>query len=439
MWVQVLGLPFDLLSEEVGKDIGNGLGKVVEVDLKAFSSYQACFLRVRVELPLEARFLRVRVELPLDKLLRRGGVVASPKGDTVCIGFKYERLVALCFKCGRIGHEARFCSFHDDHHHELPYGEWMKAGFHKTNTSANNGGSFVNREINAQVRPSRGRMSMPSVRENANSDIDTVGVVFGQDHREVVREVFVGGPFKGSVVVEPVAKAGTIITVGPSKGGVGFEPVAKAGTIATTTEKLTPDFEVIISELDQAIQSEPTILISNFICEEQLLDKSNFSSDLVDIEVMDANLTLCKRVSSGKEVVTCDASCLQGDVCGFNASNVSGTNLFRGRPKRSGFKIKSGSHTLQGPSACGSNGVIAKKLTSKAGNSSSVELDGLKKGTWKRACTKSRPSSLLAPNNVLSAKRSGKEISRETEKSELAQKKTKVSINKGLYIHSGED
>ena len=109
---------------------------------------------------------------------------------------------------------------------------------------------------------------MPSVRENANSDIDTVGVVFGQDHREVVREVFVGGPFKGSVVVEPIAKAGPIITVGPSKGGVGFESVAKAGTVTTAAEKLTPDFEVIISKLDQAIQSKPTILISNFICKE---------------------------------------------------------------------------------------------------------------------------------------------------------------------------
>ena len=46
------------MSEEVGRDIGNGLGKVVEVDLKAFSSDQA-------------RFLCVRVELPLEKLLRR--------------------------------------------------------------------------------------------------------------------------------------------------------------------------------------------------------------------------------------------------------------------------------------------------------------------------------------------------------------------------------
>ena len=43
MWVQFWGLPFDLLSEEVGRDIGNGLGKVVEVDLKALSSDQAVF------------------------------------------------------------------------------------------------------------------------------------------------------------------------------------------------------------------------------------------------------------------------------------------------------------------------------------------------------------------------------------------------------------
>ena len=84
MWVQVWGLPFDLLLEEVGRDIGSGLGEVLEVDLKAFSFDQA-------------RFIRVRVESPLDKPLRWGGIVTSPKGDKVCIGFKYERLVGLCY------------------------------------------------------------------------------------------------------------------------------------------------------------------------------------------------------------------------------------------------------------------------------------------------------------------------------------------------------
>ena len=53
MWVQVWGLPFDLLLEEVGRDIDSGLGEVLEIDLKAFSSDQACFIRVRVELPLD--------------------------------------------------------------------------------------------------------------------------------------------------------------------------------------------------------------------------------------------------------------------------------------------------------------------------------------------------------------------------------------------------
>nr|POF18918.1 uncharacterized protein CFP56_29741 [Quercus suber] len=134
MWVQVWGLPFDLLFEAVGRDIGNGQGKVVEVDLKAFSFDQAYFLRVRVELPLE-------------KPLRRGGVVASPEGDKVCIGFKYERLVGLCFKCGRIGHEAKVCSLQIDHQQELPYGEWLKAGFRKNYVFANIGGSFERREV----------------------------------------------------------------------------------------------------------------------------------------------------------------------------------------------------------------------------------------------------------------------------------------------------
>lgn len=141
MWVQIWGLPFDLLFEEVGRDIGNGMGKVVEVDLKAFSSDQA-------------RFIYVKVELPLEKPLRRGGVVESPEGDKVCIGFKYERLVGLCFRCGRFGHEARTCSFQVEDHQELHYGDWLKAGFRKNSSSVNNGGRFERREEAVQLNQS---------------------------------------------------------------------------------------------------------------------------------------------------------------------------------------------------------------------------------------------------------------------------------------------
>ena len=46
IWVQVYGLPFDLINEEAGLDIGQGIRRVVEVDCKAFASDQACFLRI---------------------------------------------------------------------------------------------------------------------------------------------------------------------------------------------------------------------------------------------------------------------------------------------------------------------------------------------------------------------------------------------------------
>ena len=55
---------------EARRDIGSGLGTVVDIDHKTFTSDQA-------------RFIRLRVELPLAKPLRPGGVVLNPEGDRV--------------------------------------------------------------------------------------------------------------------------------------------------------------------------------------------------------------------------------------------------------------------------------------------------------------------------------------------------------------------
>lgn len=65
---------------ETSRDIGEWIRKVIEVDTTAFTLEQA-------------RFIRVRVEVPLEKPVQRRGIVSSPEGDKIRIGFKYEHLV----------------------------------------------------------------------------------------------------------------------------------------------------------------------------------------------------------------------------------------------------------------------------------------------------------------------------------------------------------
>lgn len=95
-WVQIWGLPFEHMSLDVGKELGNSLGKFIESDRRTGHSDQA-------------KFMRIRVDLQLDKPLRRGGRVASADGERFWVSFKYERLPVFCFLCGRLGHDDKRC------------------------------------------------------------------------------------------------------------------------------------------------------------------------------------------------------------------------------------------------------------------------------------------------------------------------------------------
>nr|POF18920.1 hypothetical protein CFP56_29743 [Quercus suber] len=144
---------------------------------------------------------------------------------------------------------------------------------------------------------------------------------------------------------------------------------------------------------------------------------------------MDADLTSCKHVSTGKQVKPCSSLCLQEIAYDFNVGKCSGqecSNPVNGRPKRIGTKIKSGMLTIQGPPASGFDGDTIKKPTSKEKNLLIVGENGLKKGTWKRAQIKPRSGMDLPLNILLGQKRSSKDISCVIEKAELAKKKTKL-------------
>ena len=96
-WFQVWGLPFEFLTEEVGKDIGGTIGNFLEVDKHSWQSNQA-------------KFMHIRVDIQINRPLQRGGYVSSLEGGKHWVTFKYKRLPTIYFICGRIGHDVKHCS-----------------------------------------------------------------------------------------------------------------------------------------------------------------------------------------------------------------------------------------------------------------------------------------------------------------------------------------
>lgn len=56
------------MFEEVGRDLGNRLGKYIEFDKRSWLSKHA-------------KFMRIHVDLPIDKPLQRGENIVNLKGD----------------------------------------------------------------------------------------------------------------------------------------------------------------------------------------------------------------------------------------------------------------------------------------------------------------------------------------------------------------------
>jgi hypothetical protein len=88
-------MPLECMNRGVGTKIGESLGRVQEVAVAADDVGWG-------------RYLRIQVEIDLYKPLERGRALLFA-GESVWVTFKYEKLPAFCFKCGRILHETRGC------------------------------------------------------------------------------------------------------------------------------------------------------------------------------------------------------------------------------------------------------------------------------------------------------------------------------------------
>ncbi|TXG49059.1 hypothetical protein EZV62_024934 [Acer yangbiense] len=101
-WVQIHNLPLLCMTEDIGIFLGKMIGEVSDIDLESCREGNGRFIRVRVVLAANEPLLRcLRVDL-----LRTGEITTML--------LRYERLLDFCFKCSRLGHSLRKCTFAGD-------------------------------------------------------------------------------------------------------------------------------------------------------------------------------------------------------------------------------------------------------------------------------------------------------------------------------------
>lgn len=92
LWVQLHGLPVDLLTTDVAILLGNQLGYTIPPSSQEAESWSK-FIRVRVN---------VNVSEPLSKRLQ----LALPSDETITVQIRYEDLPEYCHLCRVIGHNS---------------------------------------------------------------------------------------------------------------------------------------------------------------------------------------------------------------------------------------------------------------------------------------------------------------------------------------------
>nr|XP_023898835.1 uncharacterized protein LOC112010714 [Quercus suber] len=89
-WVQLHGLPMNMMVPDTAIEIGETLGQVsVTKNAKEM---------------VGGTFLCVRVEVDISKPLSRGRKVGITEDSEIWVAFKYEKLPNICYWCGMVSH-----------------------------------------------------------------------------------------------------------------------------------------------------------------------------------------------------------------------------------------------------------------------------------------------------------------------------------------------
>ena len=77
LWVQIWGVPFEMRTARVAEEVGNRLGRVLEVEK-------------RRNIDRQNLFMRVKVAIPLEKEIRHGAFLVGSDGKKIWVDLKYE-------------------------------------------------------------------------------------------------------------------------------------------------------------------------------------------------------------------------------------------------------------------------------------------------------------------------------------------------------------
>ncbi|TVU49586.1 hypothetical protein EJB05_00900, partial [Eragrostis curvula] len=115
MWVRIYDLPTGFRTKNIGRQLGNKIGKTVKVDLDENSYGWRNYLRIKVNLDIEK---------PLTRVL-----YVSMGDDGKCEAFRvrYEKLAKFCAVCGLLGHTDSECGDGIHEKKDFQYGEWLIA------------------------------------------------------------------------------------------------------------------------------------------------------------------------------------------------------------------------------------------------------------------------------------------------------------------------